>query len=101
MDYDFVDDEPDDADGNENSDDDWGSGAASDEGEVHEGADLDLAEQGSYTCATCGEEIIVPLDISQGREQEYVEDCPVCCHPNVIEVRFDANGNVSVDSRSE
>ncbi len=100
MDYDFTDDDPDD-ESNENIGDDWLGGDVSDDGADNERADLDLAEQGSYTCATCGEEIIVPLDISQGREQEYVEDCPVCCHPNVIEVRFDANGNVSVDSRSE
>ena len=26
---------------------------------------------------------------SQGNEQEYVEDCPVCCNPNVVHVEFD------------
>jgi hypothetical protein len=46
-------------------------------------------EEGMYTCPTCGEQIVVPLDLTQGQEQSYVEDCPVCCHPNVIHVEFD------------
>jgi hypothetical protein len=45
-------------------------------------------DEGSYTCPTCGESIVIPLDRSGGEEQEYVEDCPVCCNPNVIRVEF-------------
>lgn len=44
---------------------------------------------GSYICDTCGEEIVIPLDRSEGDVQSYVEDCPVCCNPNVIHVQFD------------
>jgi Cysteine-rich CPXCG len=44
--------------------------------------------ESGYTCPTCGERIIIPLDPSAGNEQSYVEDCPVCCHPNVIHVEF-------------
>ena len=39
-------------------------------------------------CPTCGESIIIPLDRSAGDEQRYVEDCPVCCNPNVVQVEF-------------
>jgi hypothetical protein len=46
-------------------------------------------DTGTYTCPTCGEEIVIPLDATQGSEQSYVEDCPVCCHPNIIHVEFD------------
>lgn len=46
------------------------------------------ADEGSYTCPTCGESIVIPLDRSGGDEQEYVEDCPVCCNPNVIHLEF-------------
>ena len=60
-----------------------------------------LNENAGYVCNSCGEEIVVPLDISQGQRQEYVEDCPVCCNPNVIFVEFDAAGEVNVWSRSE
>ncbi len=42
----------------------------------------------AYTCPTCGESIVIPLDPSAGREQEFVEDCPVCCNPNLIRVEF-------------
>lgn len=47
----------------------------------------DSADSG-YVCPSCGEQIIIPLDPSAGAEQEYVEDCPVCCNPNVIHVEF-------------
>ena len=46
------------------------------------------AEDGAYTCPTCGETVVIPLDPSAGQEQHYTEDCPVCCHPNLIHVEF-------------
>jgi hypothetical protein len=48
--------------------------------------------EGSYTCPHCGETIVVPLDRSAGAEQEYGEDCPVCCSPNVLHVEFLGHG---------
>jgi len=49
------------------------------------------------TSATrCGEEIVIPVDLSQGSIQEYVEDCPVCCHPNVIHVEIEESGEIRV-----
>lgn len=50
---------------------------------------------GVYVCEGCGEEIVIPLDPSAGSSQEFVEDCPVCCAPNVIHVAFqDGEGRV-------
>jgi hypothetical protein len=46
------------------------------------------AEEGSYVCPTCGEQIVIPLDPTGGTEQQYVEDCPVCCNPNLIHLEF-------------
>jgi hypothetical protein len=46
------------------------------------------ADEGSYICPTCGEQIVIPLDPTAGTEQEYVEDCPVCCNPNEIHVEL-------------
>lgn len=46
------------------------------------------ASEGSYNCPSCGEDIVVPLDPSEGLEQRYVEDCPVCCRANVIRVEY-------------
>jgi hypothetical protein len=45
--------------------------------------------EAAYVCESCGEEIVVPVDVSAGESQEYVEDCPVCCCPNVIHVALD------------
>lgn len=58
-------------------------------------------EEGSYLCDSCGEEIVVPIDLTQGHEQSYVEDCPVCCHPNVIHVVIDEDGDVAVWAEPE
>ena len=52
-----------------------------------------INDEASYICTHCGEEIIIPLDYSQGSDQEYVEDCPVCCSPNVIRVRLEEDGS--------
>ena len=49
-------------------------------------------DEGSYVCPSCSEKIVVPLDASEGAEQSYVEDCPVCCHANVIHVEFGEDG---------
>ena len=50
-------------------------------------------DEGAYVCPTCGEQIVIPLDASGGTEQEYVEDCPVCCNPNVVHVEFFGDGD--------
>ena len=50
----------------------------------------------TYTCDNCGEEIVIPVDLSAGDSQEYVEDCPVCCQANVIHVEIDDAGEASV-----
>jgi DNA-directed RNA polymerase subunit RPC12/RpoP len=60
-----------------------------------------MDDEASYICGACGEEIVVPIDLSQGEEQEYVEDCPVCCRANVIRVQLDPDGEVSVWAQLE
>lgn len=60
-----------------------------------------LADEASYVCGSCGELIVVPLDVSAGASQCYVEDCPVCCSPNEVRVEFDEDGTASVSSRPE
>ena len=60
-----------------------------------------MNDEATYICDSCSEEIVIPLDLSAGERQQYVEDCPVCCHPNVITVEFDEDGDVRVWSESE
>lgn len=50
---------------------------------------------------SCVEEIVVPIDLAAGSRQDYVEDCPVCCCPNVIHVEIDDEGNVRVWAEGE
>jgi Cysteine-rich CPXCG len=42
-----------------------------------------------YTCAYCGESILTFVDLSAGSQQSYVEDCQVCCQPNVLYIQLD------------
>jgi hypothetical protein len=60
-----------------------------------------MREKASYTCDSCGEEIVVPIDLSAGTSQEYVEDCPVSCRPNVIHVEVEEDGDVRVWAERE
>lgn len=60
-----------------------------------------MKEQGSYVCDSCGEEIVIPLDISEGSSQEYVEDCPICCCPNVIHIDWEDSEEPRVWARRE
>ncbi len=61
----------------------------------------EVRDEASYTCDACSEDIVIPLDISQGSCQEYVEDCPVCCRSNVIHVEIDEDGNARVWAEPE
>jgi transcription elongation factor Elf1 len=54
-----------------------------------------------YTCQNCGEDIVISIDITAGSEQEFVEDCPVCCHPHVIHVDQFEDGEIRAWAESE
>ncbi|MEZ6098452.1 MAG: CPXCG motif-containing cysteine-rich protein [Pirellulaceae bacterium] len=60
-----------------------------------------IVDEASYTCDGCGEEIVIPLDLSQGEKQEYVEDCPVCCRANLIHVEIEEDGAIRVWAEPE
>jgi len=60
-----------------------------------------MDEIGRYVCPSCGELIDVRVDATAGSRQEYVEDCPVCCRPNVLRIEVDEDGAVRVDARAE
>jgi Cysteine-rich CPXCG len=69
--------------------------------EFPEDEPVQLPEEACYWCESCGEEIVVTVDLSGGAVQDYVEDCPVCCHPNRIHVAFEADGGLRMESESE
>ncbi|MFZ0807434.1 MAG: CPXCG motif-containing cysteine-rich protein [Candidatus Sulfotelmatobacter sp.] len=47
------------------------------------------AMESGYQCAACGEWNATSVDESAGRRQSYVEDCQVCCKPNVLRIEYD------------
>ena len=55
-----------------------------------------MQDEAKYHCESCSEEIVVPVDLSAGASQEYVEDCPVCCRPNLVHVEVEDTGKVLV-----
>ena len=51
-------------------------------------------------CPYCGERIELLVDDSAG-DQNYIEDCQVCCRPIQVAVALDAEGVASIDVRAE
>jgi len=45
--------------------------------------------ESGFQCASCGEWNETSVDESAGSHQSYVEDCQVCCKPNVLRVEYD------------
>jgi hypothetical protein len=51
-------------------------------------------------CPYCGESIDVLVDQSESN-QNYIEDCQVCCRPIIFNITVDLDGDVDVSVRSE
>ena len=51
-------------------------------------------------CPYCWETLEISVDPSVA-EQEYVEDCQVCCHTIVLTVTFDERLTPTVQARAE
>lgn len=43
----------------------------------------------------------MPVDATEGASQDFVEDCPVCCNPNVVHVELDEDGEARAWARAE
>ncbi len=61
------------------------------------GEDLPVAVPGELTpaawpCAACGQANETLVDLSSGYKQQYVEDCAVCCRPNLITLAIEETG---------
>ena len=61
---------------------------------------MELIQEANVNCPYCGELITVLLDGSVG-EQQYIEDCQVCCCPIVLQVRVSDDGRCIVEARHE
>ncbi len=47
-------------------------------------------------CPYCGERTTIAIDAGGGGEQDYVEDCPVCCRPWNVHVHMTGSGGLQV-----
>ncbi len=54
----------------------------------------------SIDCPYCGEQIELAIDCSV-EQQEYTEDCSVCCRPIIVTVTSAEGEVVAIDARSE
>jgi hypothetical protein len=48
-------------------------------------------------CPHCGEMNEIALDPGSGDEQEYIEDCHVCCRPILMYVKYGRDGAAEVE----
>ena len=61
---------------------------------------MSLLDSQLIGCPYCGEQIEILIDASAG-DQDYIEDCQVCCRPINLSVRIDRDGDCVVTSRSD
>lgn len=55
-----------------------------------------------FQCAGCGEWNRTTVDESAGSSQSYVEDCQVCCKPNLLKVQYDrSSGEFAISAELE
>ena len=52
--------------------------------------------EAAVTCPYCAEPAMLTLDPGSGDAQQYVEDCPVCCQPWQVDVRYSPEGLATV-----
>ena len=51
-------------------------------------------------CPYCGEKIEVLIDCSVA-QQNYIEDCQVCCRPIIFDMAIDQDGVINLTLRNE
>lgn len=49
----------------------------------------------SLSCPYCGEPIELLLDCTEG-DQQYIEDCQVCCRPITVDLQLDGSEPIVV-----
>jgi hypothetical protein len=61
---------------------------------------MNMVQEIWTTCPYCGEHITLLADGSV-EEQQYIEDCQVCCRPMNVRVKVSADGRCHVEVRAE
>jgi hypothetical protein len=53
----------------------------------------EMVYSSGYQCAGCGEWNETSVDSSAGSKQSYIEDCQVCCKPNILQISWDMSAS--------
>ena len=61
---------------------------------------MNILQETVQNCPYCGETITLLIDGSV-EDQQYIEDCEVCCRPIHIHVAIREDGNPGVEVRTE
>ena len=61
---------------------------------------MNIVQEIKTYCPYCGERISLLADGSV-EEQQYIEDCQVCCRPIDISVSVSADGHIHLEARAE
>ena len=60
-----------------------------------------LVQEYHANCPYCGESFTTLVDLSAG-DQEYIEDCQICCRPIVFDILTDSmTGDAQIHLRTE
>ena len=61
---------------------------------------MELELEKKFRCPYCHEKISMVLDVSEEGEQQYIEDCEVCCQPIEIVYTVSNQKLVQFDCRA-
>jgi hypothetical protein len=61
---------------------------------------MSLLNEQTISCPYCGESIDVLIN-AEDAEQDYIEDCQVCCRPITFVITENFNGDLSVSVHDE
>ena len=59
----------------------------------------ELMKEYFYQCPYCWEQVSLLVDVSQA-QQNYIEDCEVCCNPIEFHIHCSANEMQYLDARN-
>lgn len=59
----------------------------------------DFTEEAKFICGSCRQEFVFPVDVTDGPRQQFVEECPICSHENVIRIEVNDDGIQVRDER--
>jgi len=59
-----------------------------------------IVDELTIDCPYCGETIDILVDNSAG-EQEYFEDCPICCAPILLVISIDRLNNIQLVAKRD